>query len=490
MKELGKWQVISFISRGIAMGIGMVQGFVIAAVLTKAEWGIVQLAVSIGGALGIYQHLGLASASTREISSAEKEDDVFKIFLTSIAIRYCVTIPIALGLFFGSNYIATHVYKNVLLDLPLKIYGLTLLFQGAQSILNSVISGTKRFKQIFIYQAVIALVSLTIYLPFIYFYRINGYFYAFMLFNFIATLSLAVIAFKPLRGKLTLPTKREFRKFLKEIFSISIAIYLMKILVTNWEKLGSNVLGLTYSVEVVATFAFALLYAKKLMSISDSVTDVNLPVLSDKYVHNQEEFRELFTKNFNKLFCIILFIGSFAAYFAPFIVRLAVGNKYDDSLVLIAPLIITYMLYSFVNIINSSVLIPAKMTRHMMVSFVLLLLGTIAFFFGVKSNMEILPAMAWAMAFGTLVALVAMLIFIYKKIKLSVFNIDHLAIFFGTVSVVMLCTCDILWLKLVGLVFFVPLEIASFTIPAFISTADLRKLLAKAGSISRTVLRR
>ena len=72
MKDLGKWQIVSFISRGIAMAIGVAQCFVIAAVLTKAEWGIVQLAISIGGALGIYQNLGLASASTREISATKK----------------------------------------------------------------------------------------------------------------------------------------------------------------------------------------------------------------------------------------------------------------------------------------------------------------------------------------------------------------------------------------------------------------------------------
>ena len=149
MKELGKWQIISFISRSVAMAIGMVQGFVIAAILTKAEWGLVQLAVSIGSALGIYQHLGLASASTREISSA-KNEDIFKIFVTSAFIRYCVTLPIAVGLFISSHYLANALYKNSALELPLKIYAVTLLFQGVQSILNSVISGTKRFKRLFI----------------------------------------------------------------------------------------------------------------------------------------------------------------------------------------------------------------------------------------------------------------------------------------------------------------------------------------------------
>ena len=65
--------------------------FVNIRILTVGEWGVVQLAMSIGGTLGIYQHLGLVSASTREISSAKNDEDIFKIFVTSAVVRYCVT---------------------------------------------------------------------------------------------------------------------------------------------------------------------------------------------------------------------------------------------------------------------------------------------------------------------------------------------------------------------------------------------------------------
>jgi len=65
MKDLGKWQFVSMMSQGLAMVAGLVQTFVIIRILSVGEWGLVQLAISIGGALGIYQHLGLVSASTR-----------------------------------------------------------------------------------------------------------------------------------------------------------------------------------------------------------------------------------------------------------------------------------------------------------------------------------------------------------------------------------------------------------------------------------------
>ena len=147
----------------------------------------------------------------------------------------------------------------------------------------------------------------------------------------------------------------------------------MKIIYTNWEKAGANGLGLLGSPELVATFSFAMLYAKKLTGISDSVTDVNLPVLSEKYVNNFEEFKALFEKNFNKIFSFVVIIGTFAAFWAPLVIRLAVGNKYDDSFSLIPPLIMSFIFYSLLNIVNSSVLIPAKMTKGMIGSYITLI---------------------------------------------------------------------------------------------------------------------
>ena len=83
MKSLLKWQAISFISRGLAMAVGIVQSIVIVRILSVGEYGLITLATSIGGAFGIYQHLGLASGSTREISSAKNNKEIFEIFLTS-----------------------------------------------------------------------------------------------------------------------------------------------------------------------------------------------------------------------------------------------------------------------------------------------------------------------------------------------------------------------------------------------------------------------
>ena len=45
MKDLGKWQLISMLSQGLAMLLGMVETFLVIRILNVGEWGLVQLAV-------------------------------------------------------------------------------------------------------------------------------------------------------------------------------------------------------------------------------------------------------------------------------------------------------------------------------------------------------------------------------------------------------------------------------------------------------------
>lgn len=480
MKDLGKWQVISLISQIVAMLLGMVSTFVIIRILSVSEWGLVQLAISIGGALGIYQHLGLVSASTREISSAKKEEDVFKIFVTSTVVRYFVTLPISVGLFFAAEHIAVNLYNNPDLIFPLRIYAVTLLFQGVQGILNSVISGTKRFKQLFIYQVVISVVNILIFIPFVFFLKVEGYFYAFLLFNIISTITLSFLAFKPLKGKLKLPSKKDFTKFFKEIFSISIAIYIVKILYTNWEKLGSNFLGLSNPAETIAIYAFAVLYAKKLMSISDSVTTVNIPVFSEKYENDQEEFKKTFALNFNKIFSFVVFVGTFAAYFAPLLIKILVGSdKYNESIPLIAPMMFSFIIYSFINIISSSVMIPAKMAKSMVASYVILILGTVVSYLALFRFTSVLNAVSWAMVGGSISCLYFMHHWIKKRMKFTFLNVDHVAVLASSLSISLLANSDVLWIKIVAFFPLAGLLIWSFILAGLISKEDILSLISK-----------
>lgn len=422
---LGKWQFVSFLSRGSAVILGLIQSFLILRILTKAEWGTVQLVVSIGAALGIYQHLGLASASTREIASAKSDKDVLKVFVSSVFIRYLITLPLAVGLFIYADTIAVSIYKNSALILPLKIYAVTMLVQGFQSIFNSVISGTKRFKQLFTYQVVVAFLNMVIFLPLVYFYKIDGYFWAYFIFNIINSVILGVVAFYPLKSNLTLPSKKDFFGMFREIFSISVAIYIVKILSTNWEKLGPNLLGISNSAEIIAVFAFAMLYSKKILNISDAVTDVNLPVLSEKFKEDTQSFKSIFKDNFDKIFSFIILSSVTASYWAPQIIDVLVGDKYSESYRYIPLVLLAFVVYAFLDIVKSSIFVPAKNTYSMVLTYLLLMVATLLSFKLSLFYYEPLFAMSLSMAAGTIFAYLASIIFIRMNLNYDFFSYKH-----------------------------------------------------------------
>ena len=88
------------------MFIGIFQSLLIVNILTTSEFGLIGLVASIAGVVGIAQHLGLASSSTKEISAAKNDTEVFHIALTSISIRYLISLPTAIFLIIFAGWVA------------------------------------------------------------------------------------------------------------------------------------------------------------------------------------------------------------------------------------------------------------------------------------------------------------------------------------------------------------------------------------------------
>lgn len=433
-----------------AMAAGLVQSYIILRILSVGEWGTVRTAWALGSSLGIYQHLGLAGASTREISVAKSHKEVFKIFFASILIRYSISIPLAIGLFSLAHFLSEK-YNNPDIEILIKIYAFALFIQGAQGLLNPVISGLKRFKSLFTYQVGIALVSVVIYIPLVWFYRSAGFFLSFLLLNIISSLTLAYIAFKPLKDWFEIPSKDELIHLFKRLFSVSMAVFFVKVLYTNWENIGPNLLGLNNSAETVGIFGFAMLYAKKILTLSDSVTDVNLPVFSDKYATDRENFMSYFKSNFNKIFFFLLPIAFAASFWSREVIKVSqLWDKYSAANDIIMPIIFAFVFYSFLDIIKSSVFVPAKMIIEMSLSFIIMLAGTIIFYFGLKQITSPLLAMTYAMLAGSIFSLIFAVTACKQKMGVWILDAKHYALIIQSIIICLNARVENLMLKFVA----------------------------------------
>jgi O-antigen/teichoic acid export membrane protein len=479
-RSVENWQFISLASRGLAMAIGLLQTWFIINYLSKEQWGIVQVALGIGASFGIYQHLGLASGTTREISKAKKDSDIYKIFIASAFIRYLITIPIALILFFYASSFAKEANQDLII-LPLKLYAVVVLAQGVQSLFNAIISGTKRFQTLFIYQVIIAVASICLYVPLVYFYGINGFFYALVAFNLLASCSLAYLALKPLKGSLQLPTKADFNRLFKDLLSISLVIYLVKILFVQWDKFSTNIgsFATDLSAAEIATLAFAILYGKKLIQVSDAITDVNLPVLSEKFADNLKSYKETFTKNFDKVFTFLMFSAVSAIFWCQEIIHLVVGDKYDDAFSFIFPAVFAYLFYSLINIIKSSVLVPAHYIFELIMTFVLLIVFTFGGFYALSFVVPVQFAIIYAILLGSFISFSFAVISTQIKLNFRYVTFDHVLLLIQGFAIALSGTITILWLKGFIYLVFASLFIYAFFLAHFISKEDLLKITNK-----------
>lgn len=418
-----KWQFISLISKSIAVGIGIAQGIIIIRILSPADYGLVGIVAAVGSVVGVYQHLGLASGTTREISAVKTKEAAFKVFLSGVLARFSISIPLALGLFILSPHIANNIYHQSSILGPLRIYSGILLLQAGQDVCNSVLAGLQRFKRLFIYQAVIAVISFSLYVPLVFYFKFWGYFYAMFGLTFISATALWFLALKSFEGSFVKPKFNEVKNILKDVFSVGLSVYAAKIAFTFWQRIGPLFLGTRISAAEVGFFNFAAFYSNKILTVSDALTDVNLPVMTKKITENISNFRSEFVKNYEKVYSFMLFSALSGIYWAPELIHTLIGTKYDPAIYLIPILVFAFWVYGLINFLGASIIVPAKLLKHLIFYYAILITGTIStyYLFGFRAY-DLLKVTAAAMAVGSLFSIIYLGYISYRKVSILLFD--------------------------------------------------------------------
>jgi len=415
-KDLLKWQSISLVSRFFSVGVGIVQSVILTRwVLTVEEFGLIGIISAVGASLGVYQHLGLASGTTRELAS-RGEGEASKVFFSSLIARYLVSVPLAVGLFILAAKVAGG-YHHPEMTIPLRIYAVILLLQASQDVCNAVLQGLQRFKRLFLLQALLAIISICLYVPLSYFFKFNGYFLALTLVTLFSVVITWVLSIRSLSGNLHLPRRSEIFPILKDVFAVGLSIYVVKIIFTNWKNLGTVFLGTQVSLIAVGFFTYALGYALKLMTVSDALTDVNLSYMTKLYKENREEFKSIFMHNFEKVYSFVWLAALTAIFWAPQIFYLFVQHKYDAALPYVLPLTLAVWAYSYINYLGASIIVPAKEVIQMIVYYVVMISGTaVTYFVGQNLVSDRIILMSVAMCVGAMLALLYQILVIRYKV--------------------------------------------------------------------------
>jgi len=429
MKNYEKWQVVSIISRFGAQVVGTLQWYLVALILPTQSYGLYSVVSGIAKSFGSYQNLGLQSTSNREIAAAKNLTHAFKVFFVVATFRYFISIPLAFLLFYKSTAIAAQFDSDPgKIVFALKIYAFIILFQAIQGIFNTVLAGLKKFKILFSYQFLFTIISFIISIPLVYLFDFEGTIVSILVTTIVSVLILGYFAIKSFEGNFAFPTWAEYKEILKDILSLSLSVYIVKVIFSNWENLGKVVIGASFifalfgskaSLQLVAVFGIALAYSSKIMMISDSITDVNMTIFTEKYLNDLKNFVSDFLINFSKVFVTTSFVAVSVLFWNQEIFSLIFKNKYTGAENYIPFLVTAYWAYSFVNILKSSIYVPAKRLFLLVVSFVLLFLGSIVSFFvlALFKVFDVTLSLAVAMMIGSLLTYIFMILDLHYKFK-------------------------------------------------------------------------
>ncbi len=137
---------------------------------------------------------------------------------------------------------------------------------------------------------------------------------------------------------------------------------------------------------------------------------------------------------------------------------------------LIPPLLLGFIVYSFLDITKSSVLVPAKMTWQMTAGYFAMLAASALFYMFGTQFLPKLEAMSWALAFGAVFGFWLVHYLIRLELNFGFYNIDHFVIMLEAYFISTLNYLSFTPLKV--LLFIV---LGSLLLSSFVISGDLKK---------------
>jgi len=421
-KQLEAVQFLGISTKIILMLISVVQGMIVIRMLSTAEYGLIGIVLAVASIVGTYQHLGLGIGTLREIAIAKDTNESSKVFLTSISARLVITVPIAAGLFFLAPIIASGIYKQPELVFGIKVTSFVILASGIQEIGFNVLNGLQKFKKVFIIQIVNSVVNFALVITMIILLKYNGYFVGNLITTAIFCAIFILFTYLTLERKIIIPSKNQFGRIFRSIFSIGLFIYIAKILFGFFNQSGILFLGYFSTNTEVGYLRFAISYGSYILAFSNAVNQINLSVMSRKFKDDLESYKTDFKNNFTSLFFGTFFFIVAMTLFSNEAILVMAGRPYLVVQPIIVVSILVFFSHMIFELICASVFLSSDDRLGYLVAYILLTAVSVpAIFLLIYFGTGKIGALL-GMLFGSVVTLAFSALRIKKKLNLWIFN--------------------------------------------------------------------
>lgn len=150
LRKIGRGTIIAL--AGIAAGLlfGFIARIIIARYGTQSDYGVFSLALVVVNILALIAILGLESGTPRYVAFFRAKSETGKVQATisaSVLLSALASILLGLALFFGSGLVATKIFHDPGLILPLKILAFSIPFLTLIAVLASTFRGFDRVEE-------------------------------------------------------------------------------------------------------------------------------------------------------------------------------------------------------------------------------------------------------------------------------------------------------------------------------------------------------
>ncbi|MDP3997154.1 MAG: oligosaccharide flippase family protein [Candidatus Andersenbacteria bacterium] len=361
--NLAKIQALSLGTKAVTTALGIIQSVIVVRILSPAEYGLVGLVMSVGGVIGVTQHLGIVDGAIREIAVLKNKREAAAVFWVSHLVRQAVTIPLSIGLILLAGFVAGSIYHRPEIALLIQIYAAVLILQGLQDVMGATLTGLKRFVSLYVVQIVTAAINVAVFGYATWRFGTVGFFWAIVITTTIMIILLTIIVARSLRGELRWPGIVQINKYSRRVMRVGAYMYLARIFFVIWQRLPLLLLGGVLTADSLGYLNVSLTFGSKLTIIAMALSEVNLSWMSSLYAQRQNEFRRVVTRNMHRVLLLMMLLTLVLLYFAPEILQYVIGAEYLPARQIILIVTAAFFLYALTDIGTSSVFVSADEPR-------------------------------------------------------------------------------------------------------------------------------
>jgi O-antigen/teichoic acid export membrane protein len=361
--NLGRIQFFSLFSKAVTTALGIAQSVIVIRILSPAEYGLVGLVMSVGGIVGVTQHLGVVDGTIREIAVRRSKSEAGKVFWVSILVRQLVTIPLSVALILLAQLIAVRIYGKPEIGILLQIFAASLILQGFQDVLGATLTGLKRFYELYAVQIITAAINIAVFGVLTWKFGMAGFFWAIVITTSIMVAIFSFLVVKRLGPAIKELVLDDIKKYSRQIMRIGAYMYVSRIFFIVWQRLPILMLGGVLAADQLGYLNVSQTFGSKLTIIAMALSEVNLSWMSTLYEREKDKFRQVVTKNMHRVMIIMTVMALVLVFYVPEILQYVVGSEYLPARPIILVMTAAFYLYALCDIGTSSVFVPANKPR-------------------------------------------------------------------------------------------------------------------------------